>query len=135
MLSLKFSQALPTTLVTALQLASPANTDFHIFNCGEAVGAGSQLYNNGEEIAVPSNQYDCNGAENAPVFDGTNINGVSDESPQYGSFSITNFCGTNIDFCPASDGQTIPFYISGGDGTVQGTCYPGSGDKMSCVVL
>ncbi|GBE87874.1 hypothetical protein SCP_1200990 [Sparassis crispa] len=133
MLSLQFSQALPTTLVVALLLASLANADFHNFNCGEAVGACSQLYNNGEAIAVPSNQYDCNGAENAPVFDGTN--GVSDESPQYESFSITNFCGTNIDFYPASDGQTIPFYISGGDGTVQGTCYPGSGDKMSCVVL
>lgn len=116
------------SLAATLLLIVPAKADFHIFNCADANSLAGTSY---AAKGVPSNQYDCGGISYGPVFTGTN--GADDESYEYSpKFSAVNLCGANLDFYPASDDQTITFFISGGDGTPQGECWKGSGNEMTC---
>ncbi|PTB68469.1 hypothetical protein BBK36DRAFT_1138588 [Trichoderma citrinoviride] len=129
---MKFS--IPQVLA-ALSLASVVAADFHILTgpCSIAPGFGGSLES--YAVACPSNYYNCdcmlNGDRTGHVIAGeTPVYGLSSTGSNY--FELDGMCGTgNLNFYLQSDGTWL-FYIAGGDGSVQGTCYNGDNSVTDC---
>ena len=124
-------------LVVPAFFATLTAADFHIFNCYHSYGlpnydptSGGQGDNSGLDavaVAVPSNQYSCDGARYNPEIQG--INGFVNWGTSY--FNVQGLCGMDdLDFY--WDGNGFNMYEGGGDGSVIGTCYQGSSQDMSC---
>ncbi|KAM0453332.1 hypothetical protein ACHAPV_006105 [Trichoderma viride] len=129
---MKFST---TQFLAILGLASSAVADFHILTgpCSIAPGWGGSLSD--ATMACPSNYYNCNclldGDRAGHVINGeTPKVGITNTGSNY--FKLDGMCGVgNMDFYLQGDGSWL-FYISGGDGSVQGTCYNGDNSIKDC---
>ena len=122
---MKLAQLLPILVTAALSVPS-ALADFHVIQ-GLTPSGSSSLE------ACPSNNYNCgcmkNGDRAAQVID---VNGQGVGGLPNNSFSVkSGLCGMDqLDFYKSSDGHW-DFYISNGDGTLQGKCHPNTASS-SC---
>ncbi|KAH0531004.1 hypothetical protein TsFJ059_005567 [Trichoderma semiorbis] len=129
---MKFST---TQLLAALGFASYAAADFHILTgpCSIAPGWGGSLED--YAVACPSNYYNCkcmmDGDRTGHVINGeTPKYGIHDTGSNY--FELDGMCGVgNMNFYLQGDGTWL-FYIAGGDGSVQGQCWPGDNSIKDC---
>lgn len=129
---MKFSA---TQLFALLGLASSVAADFHILTgpCSIAPGSGGSISD--FTMACPSNYYNCdclqNGDRAGHVISGqTPTVGIHNTGSNY--FELDGMCGVgNMNFYLQGDGSWL-FYIAGGDGSVQGTCYPGDNSIKDC---
>ncbi|KAL7792469.1 hypothetical protein V8C37DRAFT_380416 [Trichoderma ceciliae] len=124
--------ALLTTLTTTLTLV---NADFHVLTgpCSIAPGFGGSLES--DVVACPSNYYNCkcmlDGDRAGYLSAGdTPVDGLSKTGSNF--FQLTGMCGVgNMNFYLQGDGSWL-FYLDGGDGSVQGTCYDGNSSTKNC---
>ncbi|KAL6860852.1 hypothetical protein J3F83DRAFT_717163 [Trichoderma novae-zelandiae] len=129
---MKFSM---TQVLASLGLASLVAADFHILTgpCSIAPGFGGSLED--YAVACPSNYYNCdcmlNGDRASHVVSGqTPKYGLTDTGSSY--FELGGMCGVgDMNFYLQDDGTWL-FYIAGGDGSVQGTCYAGDNSIKDC---
>lgn len=119
----------PSLQLLALSLlASPAIADFHIGLAHKWTNPVSKhpKLDWTHTIACPSNYLNCNCygqiADNADRGVGAN------KRPEGDSFSLNDgLCGMGkLDFYYRSEKGHWEFYVSGGDGSLQGTCYSNS---------
>ncbi|TCD60001.1 hypothetical protein EIP91_010928 [Steccherinum ochraceum] len=102
--------------------------DFHIFNCYHGYGVGDQSGLDADAVTVPSNQYSCDGARSNPLVQGISPSWVN---PGTSYFYVQGLCGMDqLDFY--WNGGAYDIYAAGGDGSVIGNCYQGSGSEMTC---
>jgi len=108
-------------------LATFVAADFHMFNCWQMFGLGTQQSANSMAIGVPSNQFNCNGIRSNPILQGLQRfveNGST-------NFYTPGMCGMGrMDFY--WNGSGFNMYVHGGDGKVIGTCVKGAGGKTTC---
>lgn len=127
---MKFSA---TQIFAILSLASSAAADFHILTGPCSIGFGGSIES--FTMACPSNYYNCdclsNGDRAGHVINGeTPVVGISNTGSNY--FELDGMCGVgNMNFYLQGDGSWL-FYIAGGDGSVQGTCYQGDNSIKDC---
>jgi hypothetical protein len=120
-MTIKFQKASSVTLLLFLSVlfVTIVTADFHIVQ-GIAPGGGSGIE------ACPSNYYNCaclkNGDRAAKVTDGSTKGIGTLKGRTY--FKVKkSLCGMgDLDFYKQGDGSW-KFYVSGGNGDLQGTCY------------
>lgn len=131
---MKFST---TQVLAILGFAGSVTADFHILTgpCTEGIGgAGGSILENFSP-ACPSNYYNCdcmsNGDRAGHVINGQPpVVGITATGSNY--FELDGMCGVgNMNFYLQGDGSWL-FYIAGGDGSVQGTCYAGDNSITDC---
>ncbi|KAH8812848.1 hypothetical protein F5884DRAFT_317650 [Xylogone sp. PMI_703] len=122
-------------IIAALGLASLVAADFHILTgpCSIAPGFGGELED--YVVACPSNYYNCdciNGGDRAGhLQDGdTPVDGITTTDSDY--FQISGMCGVGAMNFYKNDDNSWTFYLDGGDGSVQGTCYAGDNSIKDC---
>jgi len=112
-----------SAIFAILLLLSPTLADFHI---GEQVHNDRGITDTTDFVACPSNYYKCNcfGMPNPASDRGVYIK--SGQSPASNSFSLdAGLCGMGqLNFYYRQDKGGWDFYVNGGDGSLQGTCYP-----------
>ncbi|THH21860.1 hypothetical protein EUX98_g8258 [Antrodiella citrinella] len=114
-------------IATALMLATTVVADFHIFNCWHSYGLGSQTGLESIAVAVPSNQFNCNGIRGNPILKDVQRFVEKGISPFYDP----GMCGVGrMDFY--SNGNGFDIYNHGGNGQTIGNCVKGGGGKMTC---
>ncbi|KAN0076667.1 hypothetical protein V8E54_006809 [Elaphomyces granulatus] len=120
-----------STIFAALLLLSPTLADFHIGQ-HDRVSAGPQgpisatLY-----LACPSNYYNCKCY--GSIRPDRGVFTVGGQSPGSATFSLSaGLCGMGqLDFYYRQSKESWDFYVNGGDGSLQGTCYSNS-DTQTC---
>ncbi|RFU78628.1 hypothetical protein TARUN_3598 [Trichoderma arundinaceum] len=129
---MKFST---TQLLATLGLANLVAADFHVLTGPSSIAPGLGRRIEDYAVACPSNYYKCK-----CMIDGDRAGHVTAGSPPtYGVhktgsnfFQLSGMCGvSNMNFYLQSDGTWL-FYIAGGDGTVQGQCFPGDNSIVDC---
>jgi hypothetical protein len=123
-----------SAIFAALLLLSPTLADFHIGTQFGVYGTQPNPPTTTEYIACPSNYYNCNcyGAMNPDrgvlIQPGTN--------PGSATFYLkSGLCGMGqLDFYYQQSKGGWDIYVNGGDGSLQGTCYPNS-DTQHCSFL
>jgi hypothetical protein len=120
---------MPVCLGLLAFLGATVEADFHILGniCDSVTGASSsQTWS--QNVACPSDQYNCNCFVDgyAGTFDFSGGPGDS-------FFWMEGICGgpsSGFNFYQTSSGYD--FYINGGDGTLQGQCYNNLGTTSWC---
>ncbi|KAL7911297.1 hypothetical protein GGI35DRAFT_478660 [Trichoderma velutinum] len=125
-----------STILTAITTVLPLTTaDFHVLTgpCSISPGWGGEIES--DVVACPSNYYNCDcmlwGDRAGFLRAGdTPVDGLATTGSTY--FQLSGMCGVgNMDFYKQGDGSWL-FYIAGGDGSVQGTCYNGDNSIKDC---
>jgi hypothetical protein len=120
-----------SAIFAALLLLSPTLADFHIGQIMNVAGSAPNPPTNTEYIACPSNYYNCNcfGSKDRAV------NTYLGQNPASATFSLNSgLCGMGqLDFYYQDSKKGWDFYVNGGDGSLQGTCYPNS-DTQWCAI-
>ena len=110
----------------SLVLVPSVLADFHITN----VEYGSKGRETSSNVACPSDYWNCNclafGDRSADVINGSD-----------NFFQVeAGLCGMGtLNFYLNPDHTSWDFYVDGGDGTLQGTCYPNSGEHSCPLAL
>ncbi|KAN0085502.1 hypothetical protein V8E54_001969 [Elaphomyces granulatus] len=121
-----------SAIFAALLLLPPTLADFHIGEQFGIVGSGDDPPTITKYIACPSNYYNCNCFGSLKSERGVFIPGG--DNPGSATFSLNpGLCGMGkLDFYYQADKGVWDFYISDGNGEVQGTCYRNSAAKQYC---
>jgi len=125
-----------STIFAALLLLSPTLADFHI---GQQDGVSASLDPKKPILttdypACPSNYYNCKCY--GSIHPDRGVFTVHGQSPGSATFSLSaGLCGMGkLDFYYRQSKGGWDFYVSGGDGSLQGTCYSNS-DTEDCYSL
>ena len=124
-----------SAIFATLLLLSPTLADFHIGQ-QDAVAAGpKEPISTTSYLACPSNYYNCYcyGAIGNPD---RGVYTLYHQSPGSATFSLNSgLCGMGqLDFYYRQSKGGWDFYVNGGDGSLQGTCYSNS-DTKTCAKL
>jgi hypothetical protein len=123
-----------STIFAALLLLSPTLADFHIGQ-QDGVSAGpKEPISTTDYLACPSNYYNCKCY--GSIHPDRGVFTVRGQSPGSATFSLSaGLCGMGqLDFYYRQSKGGWDFYVSGGDGSLQGTCYSNS-DTETCYSL
>lgn len=123
-------------LVISLALAIPARANFHVGKADKQTipFGNSPVLKFTDYIACPSNYMNCKCyggyKPNSDRGVGTVSGGIS------GDFSLkAGLCGMGqLDFYHRADQKKWEFYVHGGDGSIQGTCYPTTDTIKGCAL-
>jgi hypothetical protein len=120
-----------SAIIAALLLLSPTLADFHIGQQdGDSAGPEGPIFSK-KYVACPSDYYNCHcyGSVNPErgVFT------LSGQNPGSATFSLkSGLCGMGqLNFYYQQSKGGWDFYVNGGDGSLQGTCYSNS-DTKTC---
>ena len=121
-----------SAIFAALLLLSPTLADFHV---GEQFGVAAGPTDPIEitrYLACPSDYYNCRCFGSIRPDRGVFIEGG--QTPDSATFSLNaGLCGMGkLDFYYRQSKGAWDFYVSGGDGSLQGTCYRNSADSQWC---
>jgi hypothetical protein len=119
-------------IFAAVLLPSLTSADFHIGTQLILFGTAPDPPQLTRYLACPSNYYNCNcyGAYNSD----RGVLTSNEQSPTSTTFSLqAGLCGLGqLNFYYIQDKGGWDFYVNGGDGSLQGTCYTNSASTQYC---